>query len=283
MIGCSIQGGLGNQLFQICTTLAYCICHHTPFAFVFKRTTTTSTTTSRPTYWDTIFQAIRPFVRIHFLPNSMVITEPHFHYTPIPIITQPCILYGYFQSYRYFSDQFPIIARLLKIDSQRNCLLDRLNHIRSANGWREEEPIVSIHFRIGDYKKHPNHHPIVSVYYYIYALQEFSRQTNGTIRALYFCEPGDHTEVIGKIHEINKRVPNIVWVCAPFTMSDWEQLLLMSLCNHHIIANSTFSWWGAYINSSHTKRVFYPSPWFGSQIDNDTSDLCPPEWTKISY
>jgi hypothetical protein len=55
----------------------------------------------------------------------------------------------------------------------------------------------------------------------------------------------------------------------------------MSCCHHNIIANSSFSWWGAYFNSYIDKMVFYPSKWFGDTIKNDTRDLCPPEWIKI--
>ena len=55
----------------------------------------------------------------------------------------------------------------------------------------------------------------------------------------------------------------------------------MSICHHNIIANSTFSWWGAYFNSNPEKIVCYPSLWFGSYYPVDVKDLCPPSWNRI--
>ncbi|MFM8313149.1 MAG: alpha-1,2-fucosyltransferase [Deltaproteobacteria bacterium] len=59
-------------------------------------------------------------------------------------------------------------------------------------------------------------------------------------------------------------------------------MLLMSVCKDNIIANSSFSWWGAYFNSNPNKIVTYPSKWFGPIAGHDTRDLCPPEWNKIN-
>ena len=56
----------------------------------------------------------------------------------------------------------------------------------------------------------------------------------------------------------------------------------MSSCNHNIIANSSFSWWGAYSNSNSEKIVCYPSVWFGPQCNNSTQDLFPENWNKIT-
>ena len=63
---------------------------------------------------------------------------------------------------------------------------------------------------------------------------------------------------------------------------DWKQLLLMSLCHHNIIANSSFGWWAAYLNNYINKIVIYPSEWFGSDFQNkNVLDMFPPTWVKI--
>jgi hypothetical protein len=79
--------------------------------------------------------------------------------------------------------------------------------------------------------------------------------------------------------------PSYTFVSVPslgVPLEDWEELLCMSCCDHHIISNSTFSWWGAYVNPSIEKMVCYPLSWFGTSTlsHKQTKDICPMSWSS---
>jgi hypothetical protein len=185
------------------------------------------------------------------------------------------MIYGYFQSEKYFKKYYLQIYTLLGIDSMKNTLLKKIN-IDLTN-------TISMHFRLGDYKYLQQCHPIAPYEYYERAL--FHIQTIHPIQftIIYFCENEDIDSVVATIGKLNHSFPQFTFIRGDNQLSDWEQMLYMSLCHHNIIANSSFSWWGAYFNSNPTKMVCYPSVWFGSQINNNTKDLCPVEWIKIQY
>lgn len=211
--------------------------------------------------------------------SHIAIKERGFIYNPLSINDQSKIriLIGYFQSYKYFDNYFLTINRLLKIDEFKVILTNKyLNLIN------EDKPI-SMHFRLGDYKKLPDHYQILNTNYYKTALNYLI--TNKTLEktVLYFCEDQDLEDVENMISDLKAEFPGIIFLRADPELEDWEQLILMSLCRHNIIANSTFSWWGAYLNTSREKIVVCPSTWFGSKLkqSHDLRDIYPPEWLKI--
>ena len=72
------------------------------------------------------------------------------------------------------------------------------------------------------------------------------------------------------------------FVPCPKNLTDWEELLFMSLSTHFIIANSTFSWWGAFLSTSTIKTIIYPKQWFGPIYNTkNTTDLFPIGWIKL--
>jgi hypothetical protein len=100
---------------------------------------------------------------------------------------------------------------------------------------------------------------------------------------LYFCEEEDVEDVNETITKLKSDFPTLNFIRASNDLSDWEQMILMSSCLDNIIANSSFSWWAAYLNMNPYKIVCYPATWFGEVAGHDTRDLCPMDWNKITF
>lgn len=280
MITCNLMGGLGNQLFQIFATISYAIKSKNRFAFLSQETLGTGSTTIRHTFWKTFFANLKPFL-VKDLPVVRVIREQGFAYNELPVsemINQNIMLYGYFQSYKYFQANYSTICRLIGLGKMKVTILQKLD--TTADSF---DNTISMHFRIGDYKKLQDYHPLATYEYYESSLGLIQKLKKGiNFEILYFCEDGDIEDVLSIINKLESKFPSYKFVRGEKNMEDWEQMLLMSCCHHNIIANSSFSWWGAYFNFYTDKIVCYPSVWFGAKTNNDMSDLCPQEWNKIA-
>jgi hypothetical protein len=276
MITCQLSGGLGNQIFQIFATLAYAIKHNISVMFEYNNETTKYLSLEglkmRHTYWNTFFVNIINLTTYSLSQNSTIdlssffpYKEPRFEYTPLPIeiASRNMKLDGYFQSHKYFYEQQKYIFKLLK-------LTDMQTMIKNIYEFPVETS-VSLHFRIGDYQ-FLEEHPILPLEYYKKALRHIN-----TKNVLYFCQEEDDSLVELQVSVLKEEFPDFSFVKVPNTITDWEQLLLMSCCKNNIIANSNFSWWGAYLNQTQGKMVCYPNKWFG--IDQ-TMDF-PDSWIEI--
>lgn len=234
----------------------------------------------RPTYWGNFLAALSPFLDDTLNPTHLV-KEPDFKFSPSfevsqlndHDITPVYILVGYFQSYRYFDEHLAIIRKMLRFDAIKAQVLAKSQPIAD----------VSMHFRIGDYVHYPTMHPIQPIEYYMRALNEmFARHMFETV--LFFCEDCDYLTVMEVyIGPLVKANPYLTFIHANPNLTDWEQMVAMSLCPNNIIANSAFSWWAAYLNTNPDKIVIAPKQWFGSQFANThpTDDLLPKSWIQI--
>ena len=280
MITCNLMGGLGNQIFQIFATIAYSIKSKNKFQFLAQETLGGGSCTLRYTFWNTFFSSLKPFL-ITSLPPVNVIRENGFTFQELPVnsmINTNVLIHGYFQSEKYFKEQYEMICRLIGLEKSKQTVLDVLN-------LRKEDlnNTISMHFRLGDYKKLADFHPIATPQYYENALNHFKRKfPDNTFKILYFCEDEDANEVQLTINNLENKFPDYKFERANNTLPDWQQMLYMSLCSHNIIANSSFSWWGAYFNTKLDKVICYPSVWFGQTANIDTKDLCPHDWVKIN-
>jgi hypothetical protein len=149
---------------------------------------------------------------------------------------------GYFQTEKYFEH-----CR----DKVRETFIFKEEIKDRANQWIEsykQHNLVSLHVRRTDYVHLPNHHPLCTLDYYKTAIAEF---------------PDAHFIIFSDDIEWCKENLQIENATFADTGSDYVDLCVMSMCNHHIIANSSYSWWGAWLNPSETKRVIAPKIWFG--------------------
>tara|TARA_A100001011_G_scaffold80696_2_gene83818 strand:+ start:3341 stop:3697 length:357 start_codon:yes stop_codon:yes gene_type:complete len=99
---------------------------------------------------------------------------------------------------------------------------------------------------------------------------------------LVFCEKDDLHIVESSLSIIKQKHPGTKFIICNHELQDWQQMLKMSLCKHNIIANSSFSWWAAYLNSEKEKIVCRPNIWFGEKLNHRTNDLFPCDWIEIN-
>ena len=277
MITCYLLGGLGNQLFQIFTVFSYAIdCGNMP---IFLNTPTTYGMTNRITYWNTLLQSLQKWTSVKINPHLPLLREKQFHYSELPVIKEPfdVRLSGYFQSYKYFEKNKYKILEFIKVYKYKQDLKQRVNF--------DFHKTISMHFRIGDYKLLQDKHPILPEKYYTNSLRfilDNIKHKKPDMTVLYFYEQSDLLDVDKIITTLIKEFTEVTFVPIGSIFQDWEQLIIMSCCRYNIIANSTFSWWGAYLNNNYDEIVCYPSVWFGPGLTHNTKDLFPPIWTKIN-
>lgn len=288
MITCSLKGGLGNQLFQIFTTIATAIKHKENFFFVYSEKLLTGKI--RSTYWNTLLKSLKKYTITNIPNNTKLYTykEPLFHYVKIPSLpnSKPnghiindyeiMMLDGYFQSPKYFIEEQEEIFNLININEQ----LEEIN--LELPKWVNNS--CSIHFRLDDYLHLQNYHTILPVKYYINAINQLLLHDN-TIFDIYIFNQETDKEIVDNYLNILKTEFNLLnFHRINYKIEDWKQLLIMSNCKHNIIANSTFSWWGAYFNKNHNKMVFYPSEnWFGPLLSHQNmNDFFPNKWIPIT-
>lgn len=248
MIGTLLQGGLGNQMFQIATATALAKRNNDEACFNFDYCHTPLQGNPANKYKGTIFSNVCNRNDITF--NS-VYNEPKFSYTEIPY-KENLLLRGYFQSYKYFEDYETDIQNLFILPTNiiENNILN----------------LTSVHIRRGDYVELSGYHGGCTLDYYKSAMEEIGDST-----FLFFSDDM-------KWVKENFKGDNVFY---SDNIDEIIDLTIMSVCKNHIIANSSFSWWGAYLNKDVNKKVIAPKQWFGPNGPKDTQDIIPPSWIQI--
>lgn len=179
-------------------------------------------------------------------------------------------LQGYWQSEKYFGD----IREIIKKDFiPKSTLSIKTKDMEQLI--KNKTNSVSLHVRRGDYisNKEANAVHGVNLNSYYKACIYHMAETIGDLNIFIFSDDSDWVK---KNLEFNH---NIIYVDHNNSETAYQDIYLMSKCEHNIIANSSFSWWGAWLNSNEAKMVFAPSKWFLAD-KLDTRDLIPDEWIK---
>jgi hypothetical protein len=203
--------------------------------------------------------------------------EPHFQFDRrFLTLGAETSLFGYFQSELYFSS----IAQAMPRFFEPRDPLGEVARIAAARIAASALP-VSIHIRRGDYTQASTAsvHSLLDQNYYRKALEWMEARLGSKLFELFvFSDDLDQaSQVLGFVP------PERVNYVRSDPERPWEDMALMARCRHQIIANSSFSWWGAWLNRSPQKIVIAPRYWFtpAAMRDRNTCDLYPPSWILV--
>lgn len=252
------MGGLGNQLFQWAYAYSLSNFYNTNFYLDKHSYSFDKLRIYELNKFPNIQTGLTDFeLSKHLLPNTREeIDDFNFKYR---FLTSGTNLYlnGYWQSEKYFKEYRSAILTMLSATKEK---YQEFSKIIKTNS-------VSIHIRRTDYLTSNGYHPVQPKEYFDKALQYI----NNYEKIYVFSD-----DIEWCIN--NLKYPNIEFINGYDNIDD---LWMMSMCSHNIISNSTFSWWGAWLNPNQNKIVIAPNNWFGLQANLNTSDIIPKEWVKI--
>ncbi|MBX7202846.1 MAG: alpha-1,2-fucosyltransferase [Bacteroidia bacterium] len=295
MIVTKIYSGLGNQLFQYAAGKSLAAHHNTDLKIDNSWYYTAEEKQTPRTYDLGVFHfpepiathdEIRQFTHpagtdllgrlkaryYRGLPNHKkpVYQEPHFHFdTQFFNSRKSTMLSGYWQSEKYF---LPLAATIrqafsLQVTGEQN--LETARKINSSTA-------ISLHVRRGDMVHNPDVarvHGSCDLAYYQEAARRIVEQIASPEFFIFSDDPQwclQHLKLDYPVNVVANNQGDMAW----------QDMQLMRMCKHHIIANSSFSWWGAWLNPSAEKKVIAPARWFNTG-NHDLSDLLPAGWMRL--
>lgn len=215
--------------------------------------------------------------RRHFPHRAIFFPFPGYHYSydatafhsqVFDDLGKSCYLIGHFQSYKFFQPCRDLILSEYQFDTGK--LSEKTREMASRI---QAENSVSIHVRRGDYMNEFYYNMLGAV-----CNLDYYRRAIERIRQLvanpHFFIFSDDKEYVAE----NLKMENATFVDFNSGSDSWQDMYLMSLCNNNIIANSSFSWWAAWLNDNPSKIVIAPSRWF-VHVGHD--ELVPEDWIRL--
>lgn len=295
MIIVRLDGGLGNQMFQYAIGRAVALRHGTTLRFDLQAVAADTKRAYGLPVWriagdpasrldvlrmralNKVSRSLRPSAPYYRHP---VIFERDFSFDRNLLeAKRDCWLFGYWQSEKYFD----AVAGQVRADFTPASELSITSRAVEREILASGNSSVFLHIRRGDYASDPHTlqtHGSCSVGYYLRAADLIAQQVPDP----RFFAFSDEPEWVRD----NLRLPYRTTIVGHNKQSDafhvgseHEDLWLMSRCRHAVLANSSFSWWGAWLNSERERIVIAPRRWFGT-LEHDTHDLIPAGWIRMN-
>jgi hypothetical protein len=253
------MGRLANQLFEVASTYG--------LALKTDREVFLPEWSYQPYFYHKITIGERP-------PKETDINEPHFHYCgdfyeqilngDSPIVS----IAGYFQSEKYFEHCKDEIKNIFSFRQEMR------EHLYKKNKTAFSKAVIGIHIRRGDYVGNPNYYQLPITYYMLALEHEFpnwEQEYNVLIFSddIPFCKA--HFDIDG--------------VYFSERSSDIEDMCLLSMCQHFILSNSSYSWWGAWLGETPDTKVIIPNYMFDGELykSHNIKDFWPKRWKKFDH
>lgn len=262
MVYSYLYNRIGNNLFQIAAGVSLAKKMNVPYqAIIGNYMTTEPDNCSLSEYLNQFRNNIlRNIDLVSSVPSEIAeYKEPTFEYSPLPVKDE-IMLNGLFQSEKYFDKE--LVRNLFSIDT------NTCEYIVKKYGLILDKETVSVVVRRGDYLKYSRFHTVCTMSYYQKAIDYIGRNKHFLIISddIEWCKKKIKGENISFVED---EVPVV-------------DLYLQSMCTHNIISNSSFAWWGAWLNPNPHKVVIYPSHWFGYRYRKlNTADMLPKEWVCV--
>ena len=258
MISCRLKGGLGNMMFQIAFVEYSRMMTGYPSGYYNINKQLNLLINHAPLKAIWAYEYLKIFKNFNWPRiNKPPSNQQHipFHYKGVAV-SDDSLFDGFFQSEKYFPNRKFILNLFEPSDEIKNYLKNKYGDISEC---------TSLHVRRTDYITKASFHPPCGMEYYEKALNMIDGKVLIFSDDLDWCKEtflGDRFTFISG----NR---------------DYQDLFLMSMCKNNIIANSSFSWWGAWLNNNPDKKVIAPKKWFGSKLAKSSDDICPNTWEII--
>tara|TARA_R110000823_G_scaffold82039_1_gene186224 strand:+ start:374 stop:1186 length:813 start_codon:yes stop_codon:yes gene_type:complete len=270
MITCDLMGGLGNIMFQIAWLKSFAkdnkcrsYFHNINQLLVHLNTDQQhNPTLEHANEYLSIFKKLNLKENLGVQSFNKKINYP-FHYQTVLFQDNACYN-GFFQSEKYFEHNRSYILDIFQPSAECENILKKYDDIISNN------ITCSVHVRRGDYIKLSEKHTPQSIKYFNNAMQHIIN--NYVDKFIIFSDD---------IKWCKENITNKHCIFIE-NEKDYIELFLQSRCTHNIISNSSFSWWGAWLNKNPNKMVIAPKRWFGSgDWGVNEKDVIPQAWLKM--